>query len=418
MSKLKELREQRARDHAELTQILLGADSPESRETAKKIITAMNEAKTQIDAIESRGLSAVGQNTPLDKDIEFRRAFMSYLRNGENRMKPEDRDILSSRTRREQRDVSEGSVLNQLGSFSSLGYFVPAGFVYDVETATKYYAPLLDGGNFTVMDTATGQVLPYPTSNDTTQTASIVTEAGITNEQDVSASHINFGAYKFTSGLVKASIELIQDSAFPLESWLASNFGRRFGRAFEYMFTQGEGVTSGEPTGLLTAIAKNATLAPIIANGSSESSGNGAQTGANSIGWSDLVNLEHSVDPSYRRGAKYMLHDNTVASIQKIIDKFGRPLWTPGIAEHAPDRINGYEFVVNQSMPQIAASNVTVAFGDLSKMLVRRVRDFSVLVLRERYAEFGQVGFLGFMRVDSNLLDAGTGPVNVLMQHS
>ena len=74
--------------------------------------------------------------------------------------------------------------------------------------------------------------------------------------------------------------------------------------------------------------------------------------------------------------------------------------------------------MINQSMPQIAASNVTVAFGDLSKMLVRRVRDFSVLVLRERYAEFGQVGFLGFMRVDSNLLDAGTGPVNVLQQHS
>ena len=279
----------------------------------------MNEAKTQIDAIESRGLSAVGQNTPLDKDIEFRRAFMSYLRNGENRMKAEDRDILASRTRRESRDVSEGNVINQLGSFSSLGYFVPAGFVYDVETATKYYAPLLDGGNFTVMDTATGQVLPYPISNDTTQQAQLVTEAAITTEEDVSAGHINFGAYKFNSGLVKASIELIQDSAFSLESWLASNFGRRFGRTFEYMFTQGEGVTSGEPTGLLTAIAKNATTTPIIASGSSLNDGTNA-TGANSIGYGDLVNLEHSVDLSYRRGAKYMFHDSTLSKLQQLLD--------------------------------------------------------------------------------------------------
>jgi HK97 family phage major capsid protein len=416
MSKLKELREQRARDHAELTQVLLGADTPESREKAKKIITAINDAKTEIDKLESRGQSVIGQGTELDKDIEFRRAFMSYLRNGENRMRPEDREILSSRTRKESRDVSEGNVINQLGSFSSLGYFVPAGFVYDVETATKYYAPLLDGGNFTVMDTATGQVLPYPTSNDTTSQAQLVTEAGITTEEDVSAGHINFGAYKFSSGLVKASIELIQDSAFPLESWLAGNFGRRFGRTFEYMFTQGEGVTSGEPTGLLTAVATGGGT-PIIAAGSSETTG-GAQTGANSVGYSDLVNLEHAVDPSYRRGAKFMFHDNTLSAIQRIIDKYGRPLWVPGVASGVPDRILGYEYIINQSMPQIAASNVTVAFGDMSKMLVRRVRDFSVLVLRERYAEFGQVGFLGFMRVDSNLLDAGTHPVAVLQQHS
>ena len=38
--------------------------------------------------------------------------------------------------------------------------------------------------------------------------------------------------------------------------------------------------------------------------------------------------------------------------------------------------------------------------------------------LVELYAETDQVGFIGFERVDSNLLDAGTHPLNVLVQHT
>jgi HK97 family phage major capsid protein len=307
-------------------------------------------------------------------------------------------------------------MLNHIGTYSGLGYFVPTGFVNAIEQATKWFAPLMDGSVITIMDTATGQPLPFPTSNDTTQAATLVGEAGTVSEQDVTASQINFGAYKFTSGLVKASLELLQDSAFDLDAWLVQRFAERWGRGLEYFLTQGEGATSSEPMGILTAVAQGGGT-PVIAAGSSESTG-GAQTGANSIGYSDLVNLEHQVDPSYRRGAKYMFHDQTLSALKRIIDKYGRPLWTPGVGVDVGDTINGYSYVINQSMPQIAASNVTVAFGDFKKFVARRVKDLSVQKLVERYAELGQVGFVSFARLDSNLLDAGTHPIAVLQQHS
>jgi HK97 family phage major capsid protein len=155
----------------------------------------------------------------------------------------------------------------------------------------------------------------------------------------------------------------------------------------------------------------------VIATGSSESTG-GSQTGVNSVGYSDLVNLEHFVDPSYRRNAKYMFHDLTLASLKKIIGKYGRPLWAPGIAADEPDTINGYQYVINQSMPQIAASATSVAFGDFTKFVVRSVKAVTVQRLGELYATSGQIGFLSNMRVDSQLLDAGTHPLNVLQQHS
>jgi hypothetical protein len=34
------------------------------------------------------------------------------------------------------------------------------------------------------------------------------------------------------------------------------------------------------------------------------------------------------------------------------------------------------------------------------------------------YAASGQVGFISFARIDSQLLDAGTHPINALQQHS
>jgi HK97 family phage major capsid protein len=235
------------------------------------------------------------------------------------------------------------------------------------------------------------------------------------SEQDLTAGQVIFGAYKYTSGVIRVSLELAQDSAFDLEALVARQMGIRFGREWEDITTNGDG--SNKPTGILTAIA-NSGATPVIAAGSSANSG-GSETGANSIGWADLVNLEHSVDKSYRKGARYMCHDLTVSKLAQVLDKFGRPLFVPGTTENGGvDRVNGYPVVVNNSMPTVAASNVSMAFGDLSKFMIRKVKDYQVLVLRERYADFGQIGYIGFARIDSNLVDAGTHPINVLMQHS
>jgi len=38
------------------------------------------------------------------------------------------------------------------------------------------------------------------------------------------------------------------------------------------------------------------------------------------IGWDDLVTLEHALDIVYRRGAKFMIHDQTIAALKKIKD--------------------------------------------------------------------------------------------------
>jgi HK97 family phage major capsid protein len=407
MSKLTELREARQKAHADLSAVLALTPSADNNETARKLIAESDRLKTEIDKLETRGLSTVGEGIKAEKNVELRRAFQTYLRMGE-RAPREVKEQLESRD-----GIIEGNTGNHIGTYSDMGYFVPTGFVNDVEVATKYFCDMI--GACGSLDTASGNPLPYPTSNDTTNVAALLGESSPASELDVTASQIKFNAYKYTSGLIKASIELVQDSAFNIEAFVAKQMGTRFGRKWEDVLINGSGGGT-QPTGLLTAIAASGAT-PVVAAGSNPNDGITGNTGVNSIGYQDLVNLEHSVDRSYRRGASYVMHDSTVASLQKVLDKFGRPLFVPGI-NGEPDRVNNYPIVVNNAMPQIGASNVTVAFGPLDKYLVRRVKDFQILVLRERYAEAGQVGFVGFARLDANLLDAGTHPFGTLQQHS
>jgi HK97 family phage major capsid protein len=396
----KQLREQRAQAHAEGVRAL----AVNNRSAFDKAMTEVDRLEVEIRKAEKQP----AQFSVADEGHKRSFAFAKWLRGGDGAVTPEEKRSI------EYRDVSEGNQIAHIGTYAGLGYLVPTGFAGKVMDATKYFAPLMESDVFTLMETGTGNVIPFPVSNDTNQSATIVAEAGNISEVDLSASHILFGAYKLTSGVIKASIELLQDSGIDLEQWLADRFAVRYGRGLESYLTNGTG--SGQPTGLLTAIAASGAT-PVVAVGSNANDGSG-NTGVNSIGYGDLVNLEHSVDPSYRRGAKYMFHDATLGFLKTLVDKYGRPLWAPGISVDAPDTINGYSYVINQAFPKIGASNVTVAFGDLKKFVVRKVSGFAVQQLRELYAANGQVGFISNMRVDANLLDAGTHPVNVIQQHS
>lgn len=409
---IKAVRDQRAAAHASAVALLKSPTiTAETRSAFNRAMEDVNRLGIQLAGLEGRS----GSNYVQDRiDCKKEELFTRFVRYGVRSL-----DVAEQRSM-EFRDVVEGApMLTHVGTYSGLGFLVPTGFRDSIEQATKYFCPLSDPAvsGCQVIETTSGQPLPMPVSNDTNQQATIVGESQPVSEQDITTNHVVFGAYKLTSGVIKASIELLQDSGIDIDSWLAQRFGERYGRGLESYLTTGNG--SNQPTGLLTAIEASG-VQQIVSIGSSTNDGVGAAN--NTIGSQDLVNLEHGVDPSYRRGARYMLHDLTLASLQKLLDKYGRPLWTPGVANNAPDMINGYPYVINQSMTAIGSGvsggDITMIFGDFSKFVIRKVKDLSVQRLEELYAVTGQVGFVSFARIDSNILDAGTHPLNILVQHS
>lgn len=279
------------------------------------------------------------------------------------------------------------------------GYLVPEGFVNNLEIALLQYGGILEVAD--VMRTTTGQDLPWPTVNDTTNKGSLITENTTVSELDTTFGMVVFHAFKYTSGMVQVPAELLEDSAFNLAMELGGLLGIRLGRIFADHFTFGTGAS--QPTGIQTQATLGITTASPTA-----------------IAADELYKLIHSIDPAYRKDPSFglMCHDQILLVIKLLKDGAGRYLWQSGLANGAPDTIDGNRLTINQSMSNAAAStNITVLAGAFGKFKVRWVNQMRMRRLVERYADSDQEGFVGFMRADSNLLDAGTHPVKYLQQH-
>jgi HK97 family phage major capsid protein len=287
------------------------------------------------------------------------------------------------------------------------GYTIPEGFVSNFETALLAF-----GGPRQVADvirTASGNDLPWPTGNDTSNKGELLTEEttiGVTTNPTIGAKI--FGAYKMSSKLIQVSPELLQDSAFDMASQIGAWLGERIGRIECDYYTTGTG--SSQPTGIL-ATSGGATAATL-------STGNAYTASASAITPDEIMDLIHAVDPAYRMGSAFMMKDSTVLALRKLKDGNGAYIWVPGLQAGQSDTLFGYPVVVNQSMAAITNSAKAVVFGQFSKFKIRDVAEIRLRRLVERYADTDQEGFVAFHRTDSGLLDAGTHPVKYLAMHA
>lgn len=283
------------------------------------------------------------------------------------------------------------------GLGASGGYLVPATLMAQLEINMLAYSGMLQAAD--LMLTETGGEISWPTADDTSNEGEILGEnASIGSSVDPSFGAVKFGAYKFSSKLIKVPYELLRDSGFDLAAFLFAAIGERLGRASETYFTNGTG--GSQPRGAVTAATLGVTAAS-----------------ATSIAVDEVIQLQHAVNPAYRNGAAYMAHDNVLLHLRQKKDGDGQYLWQSGMRDGLPDRLAGAAVFTNQKMASsVATGNKTMLFGQLSKYKVRRLRNVRIRRLVERFADQDQEGFVGFLEQDGNLLDAGTAPIVYLQQ--
>lgn len=283
-----------------------------------------------------------------------------------------------------------------VGTGGAGGFTVPDEAMRALEVALLQFGGMRAVAN--VLRTTSGADLPMPMTNDTAQKGVILGENTSVAQQDVVFTQLVLQAFKYSSKMILVSVEFLQDSSINVPAFLGQALGERIGRITNEHFTTGTGAS--QPNGVVTASAQGKV-------------GLTGQTAT--VIYADLVDLEHSVDPAYRNGARWMFHDSTLKALKKIVDGSARPLWAPGLtssfANAAPDTILGYPYIINQDMPVMAANAKSIVFGDFSKYLVRDVVDVTLLRLDERFAEVHQVAFLAFSRHDGDLMNAGTNPI-------
>lgn len=282
-----------------------------------------------------------------------------------------------------------------IGENSEGGYLVPDEFERTLVDGLQENNIVRHIAN--VIRTSSG-TLKIPTVA-THGTASWTDEAGA-----ITPSYDSFGQATLTSHkmatTMKVTSELLNDSAFNVQSYIAKEFGRRFGVLEEAGFISGDG--DGKPTGFLDATSGAATGVTTAA--------------ATAITADELIDLFYALKSPYRRNAVWLVNDATLAIIRKLKDGAGNYLWTPSIQAGQPDRVLGCPIYTSPSMPKATAGLKSVVLGDFSYYWIADRVGRTFKRLDELYAINDEVGFVATQRVDGKLLLKEA--LTVLKQHA
>lgn len=291
---------------------------------------------------------------------EYRGAFWHAFRNGRNAL-----------------DAHEVRAL-QVGTSTEGGFLVPTEFERRLIQALENQNIMR--GLATVIGTSSDRDIPVVTSHGS---ASWLAEEGAYSESDDAFGQKTIYAHKVGT-LIKVSEELLQDSAFDLDGYVATEFARRIGAAEETAFVAGNGV--GKPTGVSVDAEVGVTAAAAAAVTSDE-----------------LLDLFHSLGRPYRGRATWLMADATAKAIRKLKDTQNQYIWQPGLQAGQPDRLLARPVAISDDVPSMATGNKSILFGDYSYYWIGDRQGTVFQRLSELYAANGQVGFRTYRRVDGKL---------------
>lgn len=288
-----------------------------------------------------------------------------------------------------------------VGTGSGGGYTVPAAFRATVTETLKAFGGVRKLAE--IVTTDDGAPLPWPTNDDTGNEGTLLTENTAATETGIVFGQKELAAHTYTSDIVRASLQFVQDTAIDVDSWLAKKLGQRIARKQSGHWLTGLG-TPTQPQGLITGI----TLGKATAS-------------ASAITYDELVDLQTSVDPAYLEddpaNVGWLMSSTTLGVLRKLKDLEDRPLIQMDARSGAPTSLLGFRIVLDQGMPAIAATAKPIVFGNVkAAYVIRDVGAVSVLRMVERYGEYLQVGFLGYQRSDGLVQDASA--AKYLQMHS
>jgi HK97 family phage major capsid protein len=383
MSKITELREKRARVW-EKAKVFLderrGEDdllSAEDAATYEKMETEVVNLGKEIERLERqaaldlelskatslplRTMPGVGEERQGRATDEYTKAFWKHMR---NRGDYEVRNALT------------------VGTDSEGGYLVPDEFERTLIEALEEENIMRQLAK--VITTSSGdKKIPVVASKGT---AAWVDEEGAIPEDDDVFGQVSIGAYKVAT-MIKVSEELLNDSIFNLESYIAREFARRIGAKEEEAFLVGDG--SGKPAGIF-----DDTHGGEI----------GVTTSTANIKMDEIFDLFYSLKSPYRKRATFITNDATVKEIRKLKDGQGQYLWQPSVKAGEPDTLLNRPVRTSAYVPTIEPGVKVIAFGDFGYYWIADRQGRAFQRLNELYAATGQVGFRATQRVDGKLI--------------
>lgn len=359
------------------------ADIRERRSRAEKLLVQDREVQHTLNTpVEQRvaGAGEAGAETlseyrkrngyvPQEDVPEYRDAFWHHLTAAQHELDVE-----------EQRALSKGTT-------TAGGFLVPTSMSNEIIRSARDMGAIAQLCN--EIRTEGGETLNLP-ANTVHGAASWTAESIAYTPSDETFANVALGAYKSTSKII-VSEELVADSQFNLESFLAVEFGERLGVLQNTAFVIGDG--SGKPTGLLATTQTSNVTTSTAATGNTTT-----------FSYSALVNGVFALPRQYRRNAAFVVNDGAAKNLYLMVDGQSRPLWSVNVAAGGPDTFLGYPIYTDPDLPAPGVSNISVLFGDFKRgYTVRRANGIGMQRQNELHSDNGQIGFRAYERVDGKV---------------
>ena len=179
---------------------------------------------------------------------------------------------------------------------------------------------------------------------------------------------------------VKLDDDFVHDATFDIEDYLTSRLAKNFAKAEDKGFITGTG--DHMPTGIL-------------------SPGQGAEAGVftDNITYDGVIRLFFALNDEYRKNAVWMMNDNTALTLRLMKDEAGNPLWN-----QANDTILGKPVVFSNDMPDEAAGETPIVFGDFSYYWIIDRSPVSIQTLKDKFVTLDQIGYLALEFLDGKLI--------------
>ncbi len=121
----------------------------------------------------------------------------------------------------------------------------------------------------------------------------------------------------------------------------------------------------------------------------------------------ELIKLKNKVKKQFRKGAKWIMSNDTLTAIELLKDGDDRFIFRDDMNGEFDGYVLGYPVEVSDNMPEIATKKDVIYFGDFSGLALKQRDDaLEMLVLREKYATQHAIGINAWLEFDAKVENA------------
>ena len=184
--------------------------------------------------------------------------------------------------------------------------------------------------------------------------------------------------------LTKVSRSLINNSQFNIVDFVVDAMAEHISRFIEGELLNGtpdyvEGLST--LTNVVTAEATNAITAD------------------------EVIKLHDSIKDRYQGNAIWIMSTQTRTALRLLKDNMGRYMLQDDISLPFGTSLLGKPVYVSDNMPEIAAGNAVIYYGDFKGLATKFNENINIQVLREKYADEHADGIIGWFEFDSKVED-------------